>query len=182
MQYSGKFANQTLFLSKQDIKDIVKVTSTEVVLGLKDGDFRAQVAGVVDTILNRSASGVWGRKGDVRAVVNAQSQFSAISGNADAYGSVQRMPDSRINKRTEQAVLEYLQYRLDGGASSVGNHLNYANPYYSSPQSMTWVKPLAIRARREGLVFGSGAAIHVHGTDTYLQSKRPNPFKIGLIK
>lgn len=171
-----------MLLTRQDIKDIVKVTSTEVVTGLRDRDFRAQVAGVVDTILNRSASGVWGRKGDVRAVINAPIQFSAISGNPNAYGSVQRMPDSRINGRVEQAVLEYLQYRLDGGTSSVGNHLNYANPYYSSQQSMKWVQPLAIRARREGLVFGSGTAIHVHGTDTYLQSKRPNPFKIGLIK
>lgn len=158
------------------------MTSTEVVVGLKDKDFRAQVAGVVDTILNRTASGVWGRKGDVRAVVNAKNQFSAISGNADAFGSVQRMPDARINKRVEQAVLEYLQYRLDGGSSSISNHLNYANPYYSSPQSMAWVQPLAIRARREGLVFGSGTAIHVHGTDTHLQRKRPNAFKIGLIK
>lgn len=179
---AGKFRDQTLFLTRQDIKDIVKVTSTEVVLGLSDRNFRNQVAGVVDTILNRTASGAWGRKGDVRSVINSRSQFSKISGLATAYGSVQAMPDRMINRRVEAAVLDYLQYRLNGGESIIGSHLNYANPYHSSPQSQSWVQPLALRARREGLVFGAGDAIHVHGTNPENQRKRPSYFRIGLIK
>ena len=50
----------TLHLSKQDIEDLVKVTSTEVVGSLKGEAFTKQTQGVVDTILNRVASGKWG--------------------------------------------------------------------------------------------------------------------------
>ena len=163
----------------------MKVASTEVVPGLTKREFDLQVAGVVDTVLNRAATGKWGAKGDVRAVINAQSQFSKISGLKTAYGSVQRMPDQHINKKVEEAVLDHLQNRMDGAPSSIGEHLNYANPHpsaYESKQVPIWVQQLAVRARREGLEFGQGTATHVHGTNSENIRWKPAPFVVGLIK
>lgn len=157
------------------------MTSTEVDYGLKDRVFQAQVGAVVDTILNRAASGRWGSKGDIRSVVNAPLQFSQISGNKGAYGSVQNMPNNHIKRRAEIAVLRHLEARMNGADSTVGGHLNYANPYSSSPTSMAWVRPLQIRAQREGLVFGEGRAIHVHGTDPGFARFKPKPFNIKLM-
>lgn len=165
-QAQGKVANGsqnkgTLNLSERDIDDIIKVASTEVVPGLKGSAFSKQTAGVVDTILNRASI----NGGNVRAVVNAKNQFSAISGNKDAYGSVQAMPNSRINSRVRDEVMKHLQARASGQASSVGGHVNYLNPTYSSQKSLReWGNDVVAQGKKSNMVFGSGNAMHYHGT------------------
>ena len=172
-----------MYLSRQDIVDLVKLASTEVVSGLNDRALREQTAGVVDTVLNRAASGRWGKKGNIRSVINADRQFSKIAGPAALapYGSVQNMPNNRINRKVEAAVLEHLQYRINGGESIVGNHLHYANPNRSDASNMSWVRPMALKARREGMVYGSGDAIHVHGTEPTFNRFRPSKFDVKLM-
>ena len=64
---------RTLRLSAQGIEDLKKTTDTEW-----NHHSIEQGRGVVDTILNRTASGHWGRS--VRSVVDAKSQFSDING------------------------------------------------------------------------------------------------------
>ena len=147
----------TITLSEQDVIDIIKVTSTEVVTYIPEADFKKQTAGVIDTILNR----VYFNKGNVRGVLNARDQFSQISGKKDAYGSVQNMPEKDIKPKAQEQTIKHLQDRMDGMKSSIGGHYNYFNPYESNPHWGPYVKA---SAEREGLVFGHGKDIHYHGT------------------
>ncbi|WP_446906151.1 phage tail tape measure protein [Acinetobacter baumannii] len=178
-----------LHLSKQDIEDLIKVTSTEVVGSLKGDAFTKQTQGVVDTILNRVASGKWGDS--VRDVANARRQFSKITGpksyktkngktiNLNPYGSVQNMPDKDVNPRVRAEVLAYLEERSKGKPSIVGEHLNYANPYSSDKKNRkAWVDAFYAKAQKEGMVFGAGKAVHGHGTTNDLIKFKPKPFKI----
>ena len=109
-----------LILSNQDIIDIMKVTETEVIKFKNENNFKQQAAGVVDTILNRTKSGVWG--GTVRNVVNAHRQFSKITGpkSLEPYGSVQNMPMSAVSSRIKNFVNSYLIERANGRPSIVG--------------------------------------------------------------
>lgn len=185
----GGMKNGALNLSKQDIDDIVKVTSTEVVGGLKGKDFEQQTKGVVDTILNRTVSGKWG--GTVRDVVNAHRQFTKITGpesyktksgkviKNNPYGKVQNMPDKDVNPKVRELVLKYLNERANGAESIVGTHLNYANPYASDMKNRkAWVDEFYEKSKSEGLVFGSGKAVHGHGTTKDLEKYRPKSFAV----
>ncbi|WP_396231118.1 phage tail tape measure protein [Acinetobacter baumannii] len=180
-----------LHLSKQDIEDLVKVTSTEVVGSLKGEAFTKQTQAVVDTILNRVASGKWGNS--VRDVANARRQFSKITGpksyktkdgkiiNLNPYGSVQNMPNKDVNPRVRAEVLAYLEDRSKGKASIVGEHLNYANPYSSDKKNRkAWVDAFYAKAQKENMVFGSGKAVHGHGTTNDLIKYKPKPFKLSI--
>ncbi len=179
---TGMYSKGSLSLTPQDILDLAKVTTTEVVMSLSTPNMQAQAAGVIDTILNRVASGK--RKWEtIRNVINDHRQFSKITGPASLkpYGSVQNMPDSAINPVILKFVQEYLQKRASGAPSSVGGNLNYANPYYSDASSMqSWVSKLWNEAKQSNMIFGSGKAIHAHGTTDDLKKYMPNPFKISL--
>lgn len=181
----------TLHLSKQDIEDLIKVTSTEVVGSLKGDAFAKQTQGVVDTILNRVASGKWGSS--VRDVANARRQFSKITGpksyktkdgktiNLNPYGSVQNMPNKDVNPRVRAEVLAYLEERSNGKSSIVGEHLNYANPYSSDKKNRkAWVDAFYAKSQKEGMVFGSGRAVHGHGTTNDLIKFKPKPFNVSI--
>lgn len=183
--------NGTLYLSEQDIEDIIKVTDTEVVKFKNQQVFEAQTRGVVDTILNRVASGRWGKS--VRGVVNAKSQFTKINGpkgyrtkdgrwiDNNPYGAVQNMPSSHVNKRTRAAVLEHLKNRANGEKSSVADHLNYANPYVSDAKNRReWVDAMYADAKRNNRVFGTGTQVHGHGTTSGLQRYRPGNFSVNV--
>lgn len=185
------FSNNTLRLSKQDIEDLIKVTSTEVVASLKGEAFTKQTRGVVDTILNRVASGKWGST--VRDVANAKRQFTKITGpkfyktksgkiiKLNPYGSVQNMPLKDINPKVQAAVLSYLADREKGRESSVGGNLNYANPYVSDKKNReAWVDEFYDKALKSGMVFGSGKNVHGHGTTMDLVKYIPKPFKISI--
>lgn len=169
-----------LTLTEQDIIDIMKVASTEVVGGLKGQNFEKQAAGVVDTILNRAASGKFG--GGVRAVVNQKKAFSDINTKRkSAYGSVQNVPMSRVSKRLETFVRSYLIQRANGRQSSVGENISYANPNFlgeASSATKKWVREVEKQAKATGQVFGAGNAIHVHGTPNADRWKMPNKFHI----
>lgn len=170
-----------LILSNQDIIDIMKVTETEVIKFKNENNFKQQAAGVVDTILNRTKSGVWG--GTVRNVVNAHRQFSKITGpkSLEPYGSVQNMPMSAVSSRIKNFVNSYLIERANGRPSIVGGHLNYANKYYSDEYNRkAWVNVFHDKAVRDGLIFGHGKAIHAHGTVSELKDSIPKPFKLRL--
>lgn len=181
----------TLHLSKQDIEDLVKVTSTEVVGSLKGEAFTKQTHGVVDTILNRVASGKWGDS--VRDVANAHRQFSKITGpksyktkdgrkiNLNPYGTVQNMPNKDVNPRVKAEVLAYLEQRSKGKKSIVGEHLNYANPYSSDTKNRkAWVDAFYAKSKKDGMVFGAGKAVHGHGTTKELIKSKPKPFNVSI--
>ncbi|WP_038342596.1 cell wall hydrolase [Acinetobacter sp. A47] len=170
-----------LKLSEQDIVDIMKVASTEVVGSLKGQAFEQQAAGVIDTILNRTASGKYGKT--LRDVVNQPYAFSDINSNQKtAYGSVQNVPMSRVSKRMEKFVREYIELRANGKASSVGLDVSYANPYFIGPKASAntkkWVAEVVEQAKVSGQRYGAGNAVHVHGTPSADKHKMPKPFYI----
>jgi hypothetical protein len=177
-----KAHGNTLSLSEQDIVDIMKVASTEVVGSLKGGNFEKQAAGVVDTILNRTASGKYGK--GVRGVANQRWAFSDINApRKGAYGSVQNVPMSRVSPKMEKFVREYLAQRAMGRESSVGENVSYANPNYlgeASASTKAWVREVEKQAKASGQVFGAGKAIHVHGTPSADRWKMPKPFNVAM--
>lgn len=153
-------------LTAQDIIDIKKVAATEVVGGLKGEAFDKQLAGVVDTILNR----VYQKGGNVRAVLNERWAFSDINApRKSAYGSVQNVPMGRVSARVSKGVDEHLAKRAAGMASVVGGNTHYANPYFlgeASAKTKKWVREVESQANATGQRFGAGKAVHVHGTPT----------------
>jgi LysM repeat protein len=166
-----RLAGGTLSLSQADINNIKKTLQTEWVQSAGD----AQAHGIIDTILNRTASGRWGTT--VADVVNARNQFSDINGpvsRRDGRNSVDDIPMSRVSARVDRLVDSYLAERAAGRASSIGSHLNYANPNYSDARNLGWINAL------EGPVLGRGDAIHRHGTTPDLERFRPGAFAIAL--
>ena len=153
-------------LTAQDIIDIKKVAATEVVGSLKGEAFDKQLAGVVDTILNR----VYKKGGNVRAVLNERWAFSDINApRKSAYGSVQNVPMGRVSARVSKGVDEHLAKRAAGMASVVGGNTHYANPYFlgeASARTRRWVRDVERQANATGQRFGAGKAVHVHGTPT----------------
>lgn len=153
-------------LTTQDIIDIKKVAATEVVGGLKGEAFDKQLAGVVDTILNR----VYKKGGNVRAVLNERWAFSDINApRKSAYGSVQNVPMGRVSARVSKGVDDHLAKRAAGMASVVGGNTHYANPYFlgeASAKTKKWVREVESQANATGQRFGAGKAVHVHGTPT----------------
>lgn len=166
-------------LTAQDIIDIKKVAATEVVGGLKGEAFDKQLAGVVDTILNR----VYQKGGNVRAVLNERWAFSDINApRKSAYGSVQNVPMGRVSARVSKGVDEHLAKRAAGMASVVGGNTHYANPYFlgeASAKTKKWVREVESQANATGQRFGAGKAVHVHGTPT--GSKAAPAFKVILV-
>jgi hypothetical protein len=184
----GNFINSAdktriLRLSEQDVDDLIKVTATEVALSLNDDDLGKQAGAVVDTILNRRMSGLknWST---IRDVINERWQFSDINApRQSAYGSVQNVPESRVSPRVRSLVVSHLQDRANGGVSLVGNNLSYANPYAldeASAATRAWVEDVVHQASITGYRYGSGHAVHVHGTTQGLMSSRPDPYTIEL--
>ena len=165
-------------LTEQDIIDIKKVAATEVVGSLKGEAFDKQLAGVVDTILNR----VYKKGGNVRAVLNERWAFSDINApRKGAYGSVQNVPMSRVSARVSKGVDEHLAKRAAGMASVVGGNTHYANPYFlgeASAKTKKWVREVESQANATGQRFGAGKAVHVHGTPT--GSKAAPAFRVIL--
>ncbi len=163
--------NGTLQLSQADVLNLKKTLQTEWVQSAGD----AQAHGIIDTILNRTASRHWGSS--VADVVNSYNQFSDINGpvaRRDGRNSVEDIPASRISSRVDQLVDAYLAERAAGRPSSIGSHLNYANPNYSDQRNLGWIM------RLDGPVLGRGDAIHRHGTVPELQRYRPGAFAIAL--
>lgn len=175
-------SGRVLQLSEQDIVDIMKVTSTEVVPSLKGKNFEKQAAGVIDTILNRAASGKYGK--NIRQVINQPYAFSDIVSNQKtAYGGVENVPISRVSKRMESFVREYVAKRAAGQESIVGENVSYANPNYlakASKNTKKWVKEVQNQAKKTGQIFGSGKAIHVHGTPSADKHKMPKPYAVSI--
>jgi LysM repeat protein len=160
-----------LSLSQTDIDNIKKTLQTEWVQSAGDD----QAKGIIDTILNRTASGNWGST--VADVVNARNQFSDINGppaRQKGRDSVEEYPMAQVSNRVSNFVDSYLAQRAAGAPSSVGSHLNYANPNYSSANNLPWINAL------DGPVFGKGDAIHRHGTTPDLERYRPGNFAVAL--
>lgn len=173
-------SNKTLNLSEQDIIDITKVTSTEVAAHLKGDVYNKQAGAIVDTIINRVVSK--GYPDTVRGVINQSHQFSQISGNKGAYGSVQNMPDGKVNGLARAFVPNYLRGRVDGSIKPVINgDLNYLNPHHSGQKAMrTWGKIIKEQAEKSGQIYGTGKSVHYHGTSTEMLNKKPFGFKLAM--
>lgn len=168
---STRMSGSRLSLSAADILNLKKTLQTEWAqyTGVQ------QAHGILDTILNRTASGHWGST--VADVVNARNQFSDINGpisRKKGRGSVEEYPASGISQRVHQVTDEYLAARAAGQASSVGTHLNYANPHHSDARNLPWIRALS------GPVFGRGESVHHHGTTPDLERHRPAPYTLAL--
>ncbi len=165
------FNGETLSLSQADVNNLKRVLQTEWVQSAGD----AQAHGIIDTLLNRTASGRWGDT--VADVANARYQFSDINGPVswrDGRTSVEQIPMAQVSARVDQLVDSYLAERAQGRESSIGSHLNYANPNYSDSVNLGWINAL------DGPVLGRGDAIHRHGTTPDLERHRPSEFRVGL--
>jgi len=173
-------SGKKLHLSEEDIVRIMKVASTEVVPSLKGKNFENQAAGVIDTILNRTASGKFG--GSVKDVVNQRWAFSDINApRKGAYGSVDKVPMKRVSKKMEDFVRKYIEERASGRSSSVGQNISYANPNFlgeASSSTKKWVREVEKQAKETGQIYGSGKATHVHGTPAADAWKKPGAYYI----
>lgn len=171
--------DQILTLTAKDVLDLKKTLQTEWVQFA--GDMQAK--GIVDTILNRVASGRFVPDSQfgstVSAVVNQYNQFSDINGpiarNQHHRSSVEQIPVSLVSQRVNDLVDSYLRDRANGEPSCVGTNLNYANPNYSDAVNLAWINALS------GPRYGVGSAMHYHGTTPGLEPYRPQPFSIALI-
>lgn len=173
-------SNKTLRLSQQDITDITKVTSTEAAEHLGQSDYNKQAGAIVDTIINRVVSK--GYPDTVRGVINQSHQFSAISGNKGAYGSIQNMPDGATKPKARAFVPGYLKGLVDGSIKPVINgDLNYLNPAHSGQKALrTWGKIIIDQANKSGQIYGTGKSLHYHGTSTEMINKKPYGFKLAM--
>lgn len=157
-----------LNLSRSDVVNLKKVAATEW-----DKRSVPQLHGVIDTLLNRQASGRWGRT--VADVANARSQFSDINGPVawrKGRHSVEDIPSSVVSPRLSNLVDDYLRERARGKRSSVGDNLNYANPYASDRRNLAWIN------RLDGPSLGAGRSIHRHGTTAALERYRPGAYQV----
>ncbi|PSM16113.1 tape measure protein [Nitratireductor sp. StC3] len=164
---ANTFAKQ-ITLTPQEITDLKKTLMTEWVTSQGD----AQGKGIIDTILNRRASGKWGDS--VTDVVNARKQFSDVNGPPAWKHGRRSVDDLSVNDpryaRASRLVDEYLPQRAAGTPSIVGDHLNYANRAASTPNNFGWIDKL------DGPKLGA----HRHGTTADLQRFRPGEYGINL--
>lgn len=166
-------------LTQRDIDDILRVTATETVGSLQGKAFTDQVGGIVDTVLNRGSM----HKGGIRGAINQRWAFSDINTpRKTAYGAVENVPWRRVTPKLRAAVMEHLQARANGKASTVDGNTHYANPYYlheaSASTNKKWVREAHDQAKLTGQIYGAGKAIHVHGTPT--GERRAPKFSIRL--
>ncbi|WP_244125640.1 cell wall hydrolase [Burkholderia gladioli] len=179
----GNFVNaisgNVLTLTSKDVLDLKKTLQTEWVQFA--GEIQAK--GVIDTILNRVASGRLGPGqrhfgSTVSAVVNQYNQFSDVNGpiarDQHHRSTVEQIPVSQISQRVNNLVDSYLRERENGEPSSVGTNLNYANPSYSDAVNLPWINALS------GPRYGKGTSMHYHGTTPGLEPYRPAPYAISL--
>jgi hypothetical protein len=163
-----RFENGTLYLSDKDIRDIKKVVQTE--WSHKGGEKQAE--GIIDTILNRVASGKWGNS--VKSVADYPKAFSAINGPySNGRHSVDQY-NEKIRADVNNIVDKYLKERAKGAESIVGDNLNYANLKFVSPNNKGWTSML------NGPSFGPDPYKHVHGTTPDLEKYRPGAFKVAI--
>ncbi len=179
----GNFVNaisgNVLTLTSKDVLDLKKTLQTEWVQFA--GEIQAK--GVIDTILNRVASGRLGPGqrhfgSTVSAVVNQYNQLSDVNGpiarDQHHRSTVEQIPVSQISQRVNNLVDSYLRERENGEPSSVGTNLNYANPSYSDAVNLPWINALS------GPRYGKGTSMHYHGTTPGLEPYRPAPYAISL--
>nr|WP_172685181.1 cell wall hydrolase [Methylobacterium oryzae]AGO88381.1 protein of unassigned function [Methylobacterium oryzae CBMB20] len=172
-------AGKPVTLTREDVKVIAKVVTTEVDLRLNDLDLRAQIHAVIDTMLNRLASGRWGKT--MKSVADSPWQFSRINGPSWAYGSVDKMPDLAVSPKVAAEVQRWLARRESGAPSSVGDAMNYLNPAFSSTRAVNgWGRAVLAQAEQNGHIFGSGRSKHYHGTAADLMRYRPGPLHVRL--
>lgn len=149
-----------LNLSQRDKDLIARLVATEADHSLRRSRpeaYKQQVQGIVDTVLNRMASGQF--PNTVAGVSNQHRQFSKIAGpsNLDPYGSVQNAP--KAPSYVEDLVTEHIINRMTGDPSVVGGGLHYANPVYSTKNNRVWID-----RDLTGPKLGSGDRTHNHGT------------------
>lgn len=168
----NKDGSASLNFDRRDIKDLSKVVLTEWVTSQGEDQGR----GIIDTILNRVASGRWGNS--LKSVVDAPKQFSAVNGGIAFNGKVARGVDdisdsvlsSEKGQMVQAFVTNYLNERANGRESVIGDNLNYANREHSTPNNYKWID------RLDGPKLGA----HKHGTTDDLQKFRPGKFGISF--
>ncbi|GLQ09243.1 hypothetical protein GCM10007913_11750 [Devosia yakushimensis] len=150
-------------ITPQDRDYLTRIVATEADHRLAKTDpdaYQQQVAGIVDTVLNRVVSPSY--PDTIAGVANQYGQFSAINGptgrDYTVWGSVEKVPNNVVPAAAKSAVNDWVNARISGVPSSVGGHLNYANPNFSDKSNQGWIKAL------DGPRYGKGSSVHYHGT------------------
>jgi hypothetical protein len=115
-------------INDHDRDVILRVVATEVAHQLRKShpeQYEKQIAGVIDTMINRVGSGQF--LDTFEKVANQRRAFTKITGpeSADPYGSVDKVPGSAIPPHLKAMVDRWIDLRLRGQPSSVGGNLNY---------------------------------------------------------
>ncbi len=149
-------------LSAQDIDYISRVVATEIPSSIRRNplEYNRMVGAVVDTIMNRAATGRYGSS--ITDVLNQDRAFSKIAGpeKMDPYGTVQNTPEAP--PFVKDAVEEYVSQRSHGKTPEIGGSTDYANPNFSDKSNIRgWINPMI---QRGSVKLGIGNAVHYHGT------------------
>lgn len=151
-----------VYLSQRDIDYISRVVATEVPSSLKQTDpaeYDRMVNAVVDTMVNRVASGSY--PDTITGVANQSRQFSKITGPAslDPYGSVQNTP--KASQALQSQVAGRVADLAQGADSEINGALSYANPNFSDAKNLAdWVNPMI---EAGAVKLGLGDMVHYHG-------------------
>lgn len=123
----------------------------KAVPSLDDENFKLQLNGVVDTVLNGSVF----KNGDFCKVVNDRWAFSDINSHRkSAYGSVENVPISRVSNWMKIGAISHLQKRTNGEKSSVAGSMDYANPNYlneATSSTRAWVVDVYEQAKKRDI-------------------------------
>lgn len=153
-------------LTPQEIDYIGRVVQTELgrtgaVDLVSPAEYERMVGAVVDTVLNRKASGQF--PGTIEEILNEDRAFSKIAGPArlNPYGTVANAP--RASEQTQRVVNEHLAQRAMGKPSLIGGAVNYANRNQSDKKNREgWIDPM-IAAGAIHLGNDATGFVHDHG-------------------
>lgn len=189
--YGTATTRKQLTVTERDVQAIARTIYTEIgnpsdKIGNRDKGqvWYSMATPIIDTILNRMII----NNGTAEKIVNAKGQFSGI--NSSEYnrklqkGNVMSLPESVLDKDVIPFTREYIKRRAGGKPSSVGGHVNYANPAVvekyaktgkASSITLRWVREVASKGLTAG--FKDLNWYHAHGTDGGIKNQAPN-FKV----
>ena len=189
--YGTATTRNQLPVTERDVQAIARTVYTEIgnpsdKIGNRDKGqvWYSMATPIIDTILNRMII----KNGTAETIVNAKGQFSGI--NSSEYnrklqkGNVMSLSESVLDKDVIPFTREYIKRRAGGKPSSVGGHVNYANPAVvekyaktgkASSNTLRWVREVASKGLTAG--FKDLNWYHAHGTDGGIKNQAPN-FKV----
>lgn len=149
MAVAAALPEHMIDLTDDEREYLARAVATEVdprVASMDPAAYQLQVYRVMDTMLNREASGQFGEFDDLASVLNQNHQFSAIAGpkskKGERYGSVEAIPAERASPELRKMINDWIGQRQTGTPSSVGGALHFANPNAADKSNMNWINAL----------------------------------------